>query len=82
MEEQSIAPVFPFEVWSSGLETWEPVGLSFNEVMKTMDVQHIKNVAGEPYLVWHCFATNRWFRQRTAEFYKRAIIVTPPQEQQ
>ena len=54
---------FPFEVWSSGLETWEPAGLSFNELMINMDDQHVKNVAGKSYLMWHCSATNRWFRQ-------------------
>lgn len=66
---------FPFEVWSSGLETWEPVGLSFNELMRSMDVKHVKHVAGRPYLVWHCSATNRWFRQQT-EF----VTTEPSQE--
>lgn len=80
--ESPSPPVFPFEVWSSGLEEWEPAGLSFGEVMRTMDVQHTKYVAGVPYLVWHCFATNRWFRQRTELLYKQAVTVTPPEEQQ
>lgn len=59
-----LLPFETWEIWSSGLEEWEPCKVAFSEMMKYMDDMHFKFVGGRKYLIWHCTNTNRWFRQR------------------
>lgn len=63
-----------YEVWSTGLETWEPVRLSDEEIIMLRN-EHSKQIGSSLYTFYRD-VFGRWFR------YNMGLVPAQQQEQQ